>query len=118
MNLLKRSELRYSSIAQTTSLIQLASPLLDDAVTQFFCFIAPPKYRIPAMAKNDGYIAISGEEEGITSKLQQKTSLVTRRVLEIIALVLGMATMLGIGYSLGVRKTSVVENSTIGMVPL
>lgn len=70
------------------------------------------------MAKNDGYIAISGEEEGITSKLQQKTSLVTRRVLEIIALVLGMATMLGIGYSLGVRKTSVVENSTIGMVPL
>jgi hypothetical protein len=70
------------------------------------------------MAKNDGYIAISGEEDGITSKLQQKTSLVTRRVLEIIALVLGMVTMLGIGYSLGVRKTRVVEGSTIGMVPL
>lgn len=70
------------------------------------------------MAKNDGYIAISGEEDGITSKLQQKTSLVTRRVLEIIALVLGMVTMLGIGYFLGVRKTRVVEGSTIGMVPL
>ncbi|KAF1962616.1 hypothetical protein CC80DRAFT_570697 [Byssothecium circinans] len=50
------------------------------------------------MTNQDGYIAISDEEDGIIRKQQQKTAPETRRAIRFIALLVSMIAMLGIGY--------------------
>jgi len=66
------------------------------------------------MAKKDGYIAISDEENGIPCSKEQKISLGTRRTLEVIAVVMIIIAMLATGYVLGAQKTDVVESMVPG----
>jgi hypothetical protein len=68
------------------------------------------------MAKEHSYIPITNEEEDGLSAQQAVGCQRLRWALGTLFFVVGMITMLGIGYTLGARQTNIVERPTISML--